>query len=78
MANKKSDIDNELDRLMTFQENGGGYGDPEAKEADERKIQILMHRQMQKVSNQNNKIAILNVVIAIINIGILIFQLFFK
>lgn len=47
------DIDKELDRLMSFQENGGGYGDPEAKEADDRKIQVLLSlRQQELIKNK--------------------------
>lgn len=43
------DIDKELDYLMSFQENGGGYGCPEAKEADDRKIQILLNLRQQEI-----------------------------
>ena len=47
------DIDKELARLMSFTENGGGYGDPAAKEADHRKIQILLAlRQQEIIKNQ--------------------------
>lgn len=47
------DIDKELARLMSFTENGGGYGDPAAKEADDRKIQILLAlRQQEIIKNQ--------------------------
>jgi hypothetical protein len=43
------DIDKELDCLMSFAENGGGYGDPDAKEADDRKIQILLSLRQQEI-----------------------------
>lgn len=43
------DIDKELERLMSFQENGGGYGAPEAKEADDRKIQVLLSLRQQEI-----------------------------
>jgi hypothetical protein len=43
------DIDKELDRLMSFVDNGGGYGDPDAKEADDRKIQILLNLRQQEI-----------------------------
>jgi hypothetical protein len=49
------DIDKELDYLMSFQENGGGYGCPEAKEADDRKIQILLNLRQQEILK--NKLA---------------------
>jgi hypothetical protein len=40
---------------MSFQENGGGYGCPEAKEADDRKIQILLNLRQQEILK--NKLA---------------------
>ena len=43
------DINKELARLISFQENGGGYGCPEAKEADDRKIQILLSLRQQEI-----------------------------
>lgn len=43
------DIDKELERLLSLQENGSGYGDPEAKEADDRKIQVLLSLRQQEI-----------------------------
>ena len=40
---------------MSFQENGGGYGCPDAKEADDRKIQILLNLRQQEILK--NKLA---------------------
>jgi len=75
---KEKSIERELEELVAIYENGGGFGDPDAKAEHERKIQLLMHKQIQAVNKRNNNIAITNVVIAIVNIGVLIFQLFFK
>jgi hypothetical protein len=60
---KIDDIDKELDRLMSFAENGGGYGDPDAKAADDRKIQILLSLRQQEIQKNiinNPTLTILN------------------
>lgn len=76
--NKKKDIEQELDHLVSIYENGGGFGDPDAKAEHERKIQLLMHKQIQSVSKRNNQITIANIVIAALNVGVLIYQVLFK
>ncbi|MGB7442703.1 MAG: hypothetical protein WA919_16690 [Coleofasciculaceae cyanobacterium] len=43
------DIDQELDHLMSLTENGGGFGDPDAKEAFDRKIQVLLSLRQQEI-----------------------------
>jgi|LGOV01.1.fsa_nt_gb hypothetical protein len=75
---EKININQELDRLVSIYEHGGGFGDPDAKAEHDRKIQLLMHHQIQKVNKSNTYMALANVVIAIVNIGILIYQVFFK
>lgn len=55
---KQKSIEQQLEELVSFHESGGGFGAPEAKEEHERKIQLLLHKQMQVVSNRNNNIAI--------------------
>ncbi len=76
MKNKKS-IDEQLEELISFHDNGGGFGDEDAKSEHERKIQLLMHKQLHAVSKKNNYIAIFNILIAIINVGILVYQVFY-
>lgn len=75
---KPKTIEQELEELVSFHENGGGFGDPDAKSEHERKIQLLMHKQLQEVNKRNSNMAIANVVIAFVNIGILVYQVFFK
>ena len=74
----KMDIDKQLDELVSINESGGGFGCPEAAAEHGRKIQLLMHRQMQQVNKSNSYMSVANVVIAIINVGILIYQVFYK
>lgn len=47
------DIDKELEHLMSFTENGGGFGAPEAEKAHDRKIQFLLSLRQQEISKNN-------------------------
>jgi len=75
---KQNSIEQELEELISIHDNGGGFGDSDAKAEHERKIQFLMHKQMQAVNKNNQYMAIANVVIAIANVSILIYQVFYK
>ena len=55
-----------------------GYGDPEARLQDERKFQLLMHKQIEKHERNNTIISIVNLIFALINIILLCYQIFFK
>jgi hypothetical protein len=44
------DIDKELEQLISLTENGGGFGDPDAEKAHDRKIQFLLSLRAQEVS----------------------------
>ena len=41
---KQTTIEKELEDLISIHENGGGFGDPDAKAEHERKIQYLSAR----------------------------------
>lgn len=43
------ELDCEIDRIVNLEINGGGYGCPEAREGDERKLRILMSLREQKL-----------------------------
>ena len=74
---KSTAIEKKLNKLVSFHENGGGFGDPDAKAEHERKIDLLKHKQIQEVSKSNNRIAIFNIIIAIVNVVILVYQVFY-
>jgi Protein of unknown function (Hypoth_ymh) len=44
------DIDRELEQLISFTENGGGFGDPDAEKVHDRKIQFLLSLRAQEIS----------------------------
>jgi len=64
----------QLEELVSVYERGGGFGDPDAAKEHERKIDLLKHEQLLRVSKSNNRIAIFNIVIAVVNVAILIYQ----
>ena len=43
------EINTEINRIVNYELNGGGYGAPEAREADDRKLKILMQLREQKL-----------------------------
>ncbi|MEL7069768.1 MAG: hypothetical protein AAGN15_14090 [Cyanobacteria bacterium J06581_3] len=48
------DIDKELENLISFTENGGGFGAPEAEREHDRKIQFLLSLRQQEISKNNS------------------------
>jgi|GEM_PF-1793486 len=48
------DIDQEIEHLMLLTENGGGFGDSDAKEAYDRKIQVLLSLRQQEIIKNNS------------------------
>jgi hypothetical protein len=48
------DIDKELEHLMSFTENGGGFGAPEAEKEHDRKIQFLLSLREQEIIRNNS------------------------
>jgi hypothetical protein len=54
MGRNIDDIDQEIDHLMSLTENGGGFGDPDAKEAYDRKIQVLLSLRQQEIIKNNS------------------------
>ncbi|WJV64997.1 hypothetical protein PCO86_11635 [Pectobacteriaceae bacterium CE70] len=55
--NKKA-IEKELEKLTTYHEQGGGFGDPDAQKEHELKIELLKHQQKLIESKKSNYIAI--------------------
>ena len=70
----KNEINKKLEDLTR---DGIGYGNPEARLQDERKFQLLMHRQIEEHEKTNTVISYVNLIFALINIMLLVYQLFF-
>jgi len=75
---RKKDINKESEKMASIYESGGGFGNPNAKEEHDRKIQLLMHKQNLEISKRNFIISIILAIVAILNIGVLIYQVFWR
>ncbi len=51
---KIEDIDQEIEHLISLTEHGGGFGDPSAKEAYDKKIQVLLSLRQQEIIKNNS------------------------
>jgi len=72
MSNK--DIQELLDRVA----DGNGYGDPEARLNDDRKLQILLAREQSKTGVRLNWLTFSLVVVGLLNVIVLAFQVWGK
>ncbi len=75
---KYKSIEQKLEKLILVGEDGSGFGDPDAEKAHDRKIQLLMHKQIQEINKKNNLVSIISVIVAIVSVSILIYQEFIK
>ncbi|ECW1624113.1 hypothetical protein ABNJ53_000763 [Salmonella enterica] len=71
--NKKA-IEKELEKLTTYHERGGGFGDPYVEKEHELKIELLKHQQKLIESKKSNYIAIASLIIAILSLIISLFN----
>lgn len=70
----KKEITKELEKLTSYSEQGGGFGDSDAQREHELKIELLKHKQKLIESKKNNYIATASLVIAIISLVISLFN----
>ena len=70
----KKDIQELLDRVA----DGTGYGDPDARLNDERKLQIFLAQEQSKVGIRLNWLTFFLVVVGLLNVAVLAFQVWGK
>jgi len=70
----KKDIQELLDRVA----DGTGYGDPDARLNDERKLQIYLAREQSKTGTRLNWLTLLLVIVGLLNVAVLAFQVWGK
>ncbi|TMP26126.1 hypothetical protein CWB99_19600 [Pseudoalteromonas rubra] len=75
---REKDIDAELDKLATFYESGGGYGDLDAEMEHQRKFRLLIHRKEHEVRRFNSRITVFNIALTLNNISLVVYQPFYK
>jgi hypothetical protein len=70
----KKEITKELEKLTSYHEQGGGFGDPDAQREHELKIELLKHKQKLLESKKSNYIAIASLIIAISSLIVSLFN----
>ena len=71
-------IDEEIDEIVYASDRGAGFGGGiEQEREQDKRVQVLMHRQNLSVKKKDTYIAAFNVVLAFVNIGLLVYQVFF-
>jgi hypothetical protein len=76
MARKQTQ--KEIQQLLDRSADGSGYGDPDARLNDDRKIQILLAREQFKIGNRLNWLTFVLVVVGLLNVVVLAFQIWGK
>jgi hypothetical protein len=72
MANRTQ---TELQQLLDACADGSGYGDPDARLNDDRKVQVLLAREQFKIGERLNRLTLLLVVVGLLNVAVLAFQI---
>ncbi len=70
----KNDIKDLIDRF----EDGHGYGDPEARLNDERKLQVFLAQQQFKIGSRLNWLTFFLVIVGLLNVLIMAYQIWSK
>ncbi len=74
MARRK-ETQKEIQKLLDRVAAGAGYGDPDARLNDDRKIQVLLAREQSKIGHRLNWLTFLLVVWGLLNVAVLAFQM---
>lgn len=70
----KKDIQELLDRVA----EGSGYGDPDARLNDDRKLQVLLAQEQSKIGTRLNWLTFFLVLVGLLNVAMLAFQIWGK
>lgn len=70
----KKDIQELLDRVA----DGSGYGDPDARLNDDRKLQVLLAQEQSKIGTRLNWLTLFLVLVGLLNVVMLAFQIWGK
>ena len=70
----KKDIQELLDRVA----DGSGYGDPDARLNDDRKLQVILAQEQSKIGNRLNWLTFFLVLVGLLNVVMLAFQIWGK
>lgn len=66
----KKEIQELLDRVA----DGSGYGDPDARLNDDRRLQVLLAQEQSRIATRLNWLTFFLVVVGLLNVAVLAFQ----
>jgi hypothetical protein len=69
------EIQTELQQLLDKVADGSGYGDPDARLNDDRKVQVLLAREQFRIGYRLNRLTFLLVVVGLLNAVVLALQI---
>jgi hypothetical protein len=73
----RKETQQEIQKLLDRVADGSGYGDPDARLNDDRKVQILLAKEQSKIGNRLNWLTFL-VVVGLLNVAVLALQIWGK
>jgi hypothetical protein len=74
MDNTKKEIEELLNRVA----DGAGYGDPDARLNDDRRLQFLLAKEQSKIGTRLNWLTFFLVIVGLLNVAVLVFQVWRK
>lgn len=66
----------EIQELLDRVADGSGYGDPDARLNDDRRLQVLLAREQSKVGSRLNRLTFWLIVVGLLNAAVLAYQVF--
>jgi hypothetical protein len=75
MGRKRKSTKSELEELLERSAPGSGYGDPDARLNDDRRIQVLLAQAQSRIGNRLNLLTFFLVVVGVLNVIVLGLQL---
>jgi hypothetical protein len=73
MANKE-----DIQKLLDYVADGNGYGDPEARLNDDRKLQVILAQEQFKIGKRLNWLTFFLIVVGLLNVVVLVIQILGK
>lgn len=64
----------EIQEILERSADGNGYGDPDARSNDDRRLQILLAQEQQRIGTKLNRLTLFLVIVGFLNVLVLMVQ----
>lgn len=78
MRRKREPARIEMQELLDRVADGNGYGDPEARLNDDRRLQVLLAKEQSRIGSRLNWLTFFLVVVGLLNVALLAIQIWGK